>query len=104
MKIFHFLFLGFNCDHHTYLIFTIYNLLFGKYGRSVCQASCEVREGMRQASFREAGDKSEKQFLSKMIQIRIRAMKTINRPMPQRVAQWVKGPPRGSPSILGVAI
>lgn len=68
----------------------------------MCQASCEVREGMRQASFSKAGDKSGKQFISKMIQIRIRAMKTINSPMPQSSSVG-KGAAKRLP-ILGVDI
>lgn len=51
---------------------------------------------MRQARLTEAGDKPKRQFRSKMIQIRVHAMKTVNSTAQQKVTQWVQGPPRGN--------
>lgn len=43
----------------TWYLYSIY-LLFSSYGTSVCQASCELHERMRQTKFKEAGDKLKK--------------------------------------------
>ena len=54
---------------------------------------------MRQAGFKEAEEKPGRQLRSKMIQIRMHAMKTANSTKQHRVAEWVHQPPRGSPSL-----